>query len=241
MRFTFTLMSRVGKFSTQYSNLPESYIKRAMKQVFWEAPKDLPQYLPVTVEKKKFRFSMNRPWTEEFRRENPQGQCRKQVFVEPIKEWSFFRGDRVEVLVGKDKGKIGIVSQIIEERNWVIVEGLNVNYKRIGKTDDYPGMMMVSEAPLLVTNEVALVDPSDNKGTKVEWRYTEHGERVRVSTRSGHIIPIPISATETIDFKTRSGYPEQEKDTLAPDVAEHTYVPQCKTFEMELMEHYKLE
>lgn len=32
MRITFTLMSRVGKFSTQYSNLPESYVKRAMKQ-----------------------------------------------------------------------------------------------------------------------------------------------------------------------------------------------------------------
>ena len=32
---------------------------------------------------------------------------------------------QVEVLVGKDKGKFGVISSIIKERNWVYVEGLN--------------------------------------------------------------------------------------------------------------------
>lgn len=41
---------------------------------------------------------MNRPWTEEFKRENPPNQCRKKVFIEPIREWSFFRGDRVSFI-----------------------------------------------------------------------------------------------------------------------------------------------
>jgi hypothetical protein len=36
-----------------------------------------------------------------------------------------------------------------------------VHYRRIGRTEDFPGTMVQSEAPLLVTNEVALVDPSD--------------------------------------------------------------------------------
>lgn len=36
-----------------------------------------------------------------------------------------------------------------------------MHYRWIGKTDDYPGTVIQSEAPLLVTNEVALVDPSD--------------------------------------------------------------------------------
>ena len=30
------------------------------------------------------------------------------------------------------------------------------------------------------------------KPTEVEWRYTEEGERVRVSLRSGRIIPLPM-------------------------------------------------
>lgn len=46
-----------------------------------------------------------------------------------------------------------------------------------------------------------------SKGTKVEWRFTEQGEKVRVSKRTGHIIPVPISASETIDFKAKAGYP----------------------------------
>lgn len=64
--------------------------------------------------------------------------------------WSYFRGDRVEVLVGRDKGKQGIVKQVYEERNWVIVEGLNCHYRRIGKEGTYPGILVKSEAPLLV-------------------------------------------------------------------------------------------
>lgn len=43
----------------------------------------------------------------------------------------------------------------------MIVEGLNVFYKKIGATDSYPGTLIQCEAPLLVTNEVALLDPSD--------------------------------------------------------------------------------
>lgn len=41
----------------------------------------------------------------------------------------FFRGDRVEIMVGKDKGKQGIVSQVIQERNWVFVDGLNTHLR----------------------------------------------------------------------------------------------------------------
>ena len=32
---------------------------------------------------------------------------------------------QVEILVGRDKGKQGIVRQIVYERNWVFVDGLN--------------------------------------------------------------------------------------------------------------------
>lgn len=40
----------------------------------------------------------------------------------------------------------------------------------------------------------------------IEWRYTEDGERVRVSKRTGRIIPIPVQAEETLDYKSRSTY-----------------------------------
>lgn len=67
----------------------------------------------------------------------------------------------MEVLVGQDKGKQGIICQVFQERNWVIVEGLNCELKLMGSSKDFPGIYIKSEQPLLVTNEVALVDPSD--------------------------------------------------------------------------------
>nr|CAD7414611.1 unnamed protein product [Timema cristinae] len=67
----------------------------------------------------------------------------------------------VEVLTGPDKGKQGIVKQVIQERNWVIVEGMNCHLRMVGRSKDFPGVCIKSEAPLLVTNQVSLVDPSD--------------------------------------------------------------------------------
>jgi len=45
-----------------------------------------------------------------------------------------------------------------------------------------------------------------SKVTKVEWRYTEDGEKVRVSLRTGRVIPIPHAAEETMDYKTAKTY-----------------------------------
>lgn len=239
MRLTKVLQC-LKKYSKDYSNLPDRYIRRAMRQIYWKTPNAV-QYMPKTVERQTFHFNLSRPWTHGFKDANQPGKFRPQVLVEPIKEWSFFRGDRVEILVGIDKGKQGSVCYIVQERNWVLVEGLNCKYTLIGKRDDYPGMMIKQEMPLLVTNQVALVDPSDNKITNMEWRYTEEGERVRVSTRTGRIIPIPIKAEETIDYKTKATYNEQPKDTKTDELGKITFEPKLKTFEMDIMDEMGIE
>lgn len=120
------------------------------------------QYKPnAVIERKKFYFSIHRPWTAQFRQENAPGRRVPKVFVEPVKEWSWFRGDRVEILTGKDKGKQGIIKQIFQERNWVIVEGLNCKLTQTGGNKKFPGVYMQEEQPLLVTTDISLVDPSD--------------------------------------------------------------------------------
>ena len=90
--------------------------------------------------------------------------------------------------------------------------------------------------PLLVTEEIKLVDPTDEQPTDVEWRFTEDGERIRVSTRSGSIIPKPTKSEETVDYKHKSNYVEHKvKDTAAKAVEEITYEPKLCTFEMDIM------
>lgn len=156
-------------------------------------------------------------------------------------DWLFFRGDRVEILVGRDKGKQGIVNQIIQERNWVMVEGLNAHNRIVGKEGEFPGVLVRSESPLLVTDQVKLVDPFDLQASDVEWRFTEEGERVRVSIRSGRIIPIPKGNEETKDFKSLSTYLQREKDTDGNVVTEITFKPKLSTFEMDVMEEMGIE
>ncbi|XP_008548999.1 probable 39S ribosomal protein L24, mitochondrial isoform X1 [Microplitis demolitor] len=231
----YSCLQHVAEWSKKYANLPDRYIKRAMEQVYYKTPND-PRYLPRTVQRTQWQFTTHRPWTREFYFDNYPGKKVPWHHVEPIKDWSFFRGDRVEVLVGRDKGKQGIVQQIIQERNWIIVEGLNTKLVSMGKTKKFPGIFILEEQPLLVTTDVALVDPSDLQSTKIDWRYTEEGEKVRVSIRTGRIIPIPLSNLETIDYKHPNLYREQAKDTTKANVEKITFKPVLKTFEMDIMD-----
>lgn len=87
-----------------------------------------------------------------------------------------------------------------------------------------------------VTNQVTLVDPTDFQPTSFEWRYLEDGTQVRVSLRTGRVIPIPASAEETIDYKTKKTYRERPKDTSAEHASAITFTPKLRTFEMDIME-----
>ena len=53
---------------------------------------------------------------------------------------------------------------------------------------------------------VVYCSPAHRKPCRVYYKYTEKGERVRVSQRSGRIIPKPVELLERRDFKSRSGY-----------------------------------
>lgn len=244
MRLTAFLLRRYPAKSTiRYSGLPERYIKRTMRQVEWENPDHGPQYVKGrSKEVEHFFFDENRPWTTGFTQKNAVKSDKfiPRTLVEPIKDWSFFKGDIVEVLIGKDKGKQGIVNYIVEERNWVFVEGLNTKRVPIDPSDPN-GVEIKQEKPLLITCDVKLVDPSDNKPTEVEWRYKEDGERVRVSSRTGRELPIPVQDQETVNYKRPELYKEQPMDTPADVALENTYEPYLGTFQMQLMEKYGIK
>ncbi|XP_011494117.1 PREDICTED: probable 39S ribosomal protein L24, mitochondrial [Ceratosolen solmsi marchali] len=234
----FNVLQFVLPESKRYANLPDSFIKRKMEQIYYKTPPH-PNYLPKVHQRKKFYFELARPWTDTFRFQNQDKS--DHVHVEPIKYWSFFRGDRVQILIGPDKGKQGIVKSIIQERNWITVNGLNTKLQLLKKTDKFPGIPFVFEMPLLVTEDVLLVDPFDLKPTKIEWRYTEDGEHVRVSVRTGRIIPIPPSHFSTADYKNPALYVEGDKDTTKEEVEKITFKPALKTFAMDIMDKMNIK
>jgi len=75
---------------------------------------NLPNYIPETIyERRAARFTLHRPWTEQFKGQLLERKdVREYVITEPIKEWTIFAGDRVQVLAGRDAGKVGIVSRV---------------------------------------------------------------------------------------------------------------------------------
>ncbi|CAH8490992.1 unnamed protein product [Heterobilharzia americana] len=107
-----------------------------------------------------------------------------------------FKGDRVRILDGPDKGKVGIVSSVLKMRRMVYVDGLN--YRIIASKKN--NSLRRNEDPLDIDTQVALVDPFNNESCRCAWRYTEKGDRVRVSLNTGHVIPLPTSANRLDDL-----------------------------------------
>ena len=102
------------------------------------------------------------------------------------------QGDLVEVIAGKDKGLRGEVVRVLVKKNRVIVNGVNI-MKRHRKARPAPGGQQIPaqiiefEAPLHLSN-VMLVCPETDEPTRVGFRLTDDGRKVRYSKKSGSII-----------------------------------------------------
>lgn len=99
------------------------------------------------------------------------------------------KGDRVVVLAGKDKGREGVVSRALPERQRVIVEGVNIARKHTKpRSAEQPGGIIDKAMPIHISN-VAVISPQDGKPTRVGYRLESDGSKVRVCKRTGAEIP----------------------------------------------------
>ena len=80
---------------------------------------------------------------------------------------------------------------------------------------------MQKEHPIHVSN-VALVDPDLNVPTRIKTGYLEDGKRVRVSKKSGAIIPKPDRSNLTYLARTKDTKPGP-LDTKPEAVLKKTY------------------
>jgi large subunit ribosomal protein L24 len=97
------------------------------------------------------------------------------------------KGDRVVVLAGKDKGKVGDVLQVVRKESRVIVSGVNMVKRHTAPSQMNSGGIIEKEASLHVSN-VAHADPKDGKPTRVGFKVIEGDRKVRFAKRSGEVI-----------------------------------------------------
>jgi large subunit ribosomal protein L24 len=97
------------------------------------------------------------------------------------------KGDRVIVLTGRDKGKIGEVLRVLTVEDRVVVNGVNRVKRHTRPSAADPGGIVEKEAPIHVSN-VAHVDPKTEKPTRVGFRMLEGTRKVRFAKASGEVI-----------------------------------------------------
>jgi large subunit ribosomal protein L24 len=103
------------------------------------------------------------------------------------------KGDLVQVITGKDKGKQGKVIVAYPREDRVLVEGVNrvKKHTKAGQTarGSQTGGIITTEAPIHVSN-VQLVVEKDGKKvvTRVGYRFDEDGNKIRVAKRTGEDI-----------------------------------------------------
>jgi len=98
-------------------------------------------------------------------------------------------GDKVMVMVGKDKNKVGKVLKILRDKNKIVVEGVN-KVKRHIKANPYtgqPGGIVEKEAPIHISN-VAVLCEACAKPTRVGFRFTEDDQKVRFCKKCKEVI-----------------------------------------------------
>ena len=97
------------------------------------------------------------------------------------------KGDRVQILTGKDKGKRGEVLSVMPDARRAVVQGVNM-VKRHTKPQgmNQPGGIQEKEASIDLSN-LALIDPKSDKPTRVGFRM-DGDKKVRVAKASGEVI-----------------------------------------------------
>ena len=94
------------------------------------------------------------------------------------------RGDNVIVLSGREKGKRGVVRQVMPKEGKALVQDINISKRHFKPGRARQAGIVDVEQPINLSN-LALVDPKSNQRTRVRTRVLANGNKVRIATASG--------------------------------------------------------
>lgn len=125
------------------------------------------------------------------------------------------KDDMVEVLAGNDRGKRGRVLRVIPDKNRIVVQGVNLRWKHMRKSQQMPqGGRMRREMPLHVSN-VMLFDEGAQLRSRIGYK-VEDGKKVRVVRKTGAVLgaaPPAEKAKKTTKKKAAKKKAEAKKES----------------------------
>jgi large subunit ribosomal protein L24 len=97
------------------------------------------------------------------------------------------KGDMVQIIAGREKGKTGKVLRVVRSNNRIVVEKLNLVKRHTKPTQGNPqGGILEKEGSLSYSN-VLLLCPKCNKGVRVA-RKVEGDKKLRVCKKCGETV-----------------------------------------------------
>ncbi|MDR1488340.1 MAG: 50S ribosomal protein L24 [Holosporales bacterium] len=97
------------------------------------------------------------------------------------------KGDQVQVVVGSDSGKRGIVKKMFLEKGKALVEGVNIVVRNVKPDYKHSQGAYKKEMPISISN-LSLIDPSTDKPAKIGYKLDETGKKVRYFKKSGVVV-----------------------------------------------------
>ena len=94
------------------------------------------------------------------------------------------KDDKVLVIAGKDRGKVGKVLRVLPDKGRVVVEKINMVKRHTRPSANSQGGILEKEAPIHISN-VMLVCDKCGKPTRVGRRQLPEGRRVRFCKKCG--------------------------------------------------------
>lgn len=98
------------------------------------------------------------------------------------------KGDTVQVISGRNKGKVGEIIKSIPQLSQVVVKGVNVKTKHVKpQQEGESGQIVTFEGPIHSSN-VMLYSTKQKVASRVCYTFTEDGRKVRMLKKTGEII-----------------------------------------------------
>ena len=98
------------------------------------------------------------------------------------------KGDTVQVIAGKDKGKTGEVLRTLPYENRLIVQGINVRTRHVKPTQEGETGRIISEEASLHASNVMIYSTTKNVASRVEIVVDKDGTKKRRLKKTGEVI-----------------------------------------------------
>ena len=98
------------------------------------------------------------------------------------------KGDTVQLISGKDKGKTGEVLRTLPYENRVVVQGINLRTRHVKPTQEGESGRIVSEEASVHASNVMLYSSSKQVASRVEIVVEKDGTKERRLKKTGEIL-----------------------------------------------------